>query len=120
MQPHLRHAYLLNMAASSTARTTWTETPTSVSLTLVRYIFSHYFYSGLGVACGVLGVALVTYGATDLTTAVAASTGALAVSIADVPRAAYLKRQQLLAALVLTTITTLLILLSDPSYALQG
>ena len=120
MPQHLRLAHPLIVAANSTARTTWTETPTSVSLTLVRYIFSHYFYSGLGVACGVLGVALATYSVSDLTTAVAASTGALAVSIADVPRAAYLKRQQLLAALVLTTITTLLILLSDPSYALQG
>lgn len=108
------------MAGNSTARTTWTETPTSVSLTLVRYIFSHYFYSGLGVACGVLGIALVTYALFDLTTAAAASTGALAVSIADVPRAAYLKRQQLLAALVLTTITTLVVLLADRSYVLQG
>ena len=108
------------MAGNSTARTTWTETPTSVSLTLVRYLFSHYFYSGLGVACGVLGVALVTYALFDLTTAAAASTGALAVSIADVPRAAYLKRQQLLAALVLTTITTLVVLLADRSYVLQG
>ncbi len=108
------------MADDSIPRTTWTDTPTSVSLTLVRYIFSHYFYSGLGVAGGVLGVALTTYTLADLTTAVAASTGALGVSIADVPRAAYLKRQQLLAALVLTTITTLVILLSDSSYVLQG
>ncbi len=95
-------------------------TPASVSLTLVRYLFSHYFYSGLGVACGVLGVAMGTYAFSDLTSAAAASTGALAVSIADVPRAAYLKRQQLLAALVLTTITTLVILLADRSYVLQG
>jgi uncharacterized membrane protein YccC len=120
MRQHRRHAKHLKMATDSTARTAWTETPTSVSLTLVRYIFSHYFYSGLGVACGVLGVALVTFGTFDLPTAVAASTGALAVSIADVPRAAYLKRQQLAAALVLTTITTLVILLSDRSYELQG
>ncbi len=111
---------LLIVAETSNARTTLTETPTSVSLTLVRYIFSHYFYSGLGVACGVLGVALATYSFFDLTTAVAASTGALGVSIADVPRAAYLKRQQLLAALILTTIATLLILLSDSSFTLQG
>jgi uncharacterized membrane protein YccC len=108
------------VAGNSTARPTLTDAPTSVSLTLVRYIFSHYFYSGLGVACGVLGVAAATYSVSDLTTAVAASTGAMAVSIADVPRAAYLKRQQLLAALVLTTITTLLMLLSDSSYVLQG
>ncbi len=108
------------MAANPIARSTLTDTPTSVSLTLVRYIFSHYFYSGLGVACGVLGVALATYSIFDLTTAVAASTGAMAVSIADVPRAAYLKRQQLAAALVLTTITTVIILLSDRSYVLQG
>ena len=108
------------MAVNLTERTAWTDAPANVSLTLVRYIFSHYFYSGLGVACGVLGVALATYLVADLTTAVAASTGALAVSIADVPRAAYLKRQQLTAALILTTITTLLILLSDSSYLAQG
>jgi uncharacterized membrane protein YccC len=115
-----RHDSPQIVTANASARSSWTETPTSVSLTLVRYIFSHYFYSGLGVACGVLGVALVTYGVSDLTTAVAASTGALAVSIADVPRAAYVKRQQLLAALVLTSITTLVILLSDRSDLLQG
>jgi uncharacterized membrane protein YccC len=108
------------MAGNLTEKTPWTDAPANVSLTLVRYLFSHYFYSGLGVACGVLGVAVVTYAIADLPTAVAASTGAMAVSIADVPRAAYLKRQQLVAALVLTTITTLLVLLSDPSYVVQG
>ena len=108
------------MPGNLTDGPSWTDAPANVSRTLVRYIFSHYFYSGLGVACGVLGVAVATYAIADLATAVAASTGALAVSIADVPRAAYLKRQQLVAALVLTTITTLLVLLTDSSYVLQG
>jgi uncharacterized membrane protein YccC len=100
-------------------RPLWEDRPAGVSLTVQRYIFSHYFYSGLGVACGVLGVALVSYFLFGLAIAAAASTGALAVSIADVPRAAYLKRVQLVSALVLTTVTTLIIGLTDASDVLQ-
>lgn len=97
----------------------WDERPAGVSLTVQRYIFSHYFYSGLGVACGVLGVALISYFFFGLAIAAAASTGALAVSIADVPRAAYLKRVQLTSALIVTTIVTLVIGLTDAWDALQ-
>jgi uncharacterized membrane protein YccC len=108
------------MPATSPASLLRDDRATGVSLTLARYIFSHYFYSGVGVACGVVGIAVVTYALFGLTTAAATSTGAMAVSIADVPRAAYLKRRQLTAALMLTTIVTLLVGLTASSIAAQG
>jgi uncharacterized membrane protein YccC len=108
------------MSDAASARPLWEDRPMGVALTVQRYIFSHYFYSGIGVACGVLGIALTAYSLFGLSIAAAVSTGALAVSIADVPRTVYLKRVQLTSALVLTIIVTLLIGLSQASDLLQG
>lgn len=50
-----------------------------------RYLFSHLLYSGLTVAIGVLGITLGGYAIAGLASGMAASTGALLVSTADVP-----------------------------------
>jgi uncharacterized membrane protein YccC len=50
-----------------------------------RYLFSHLLYSGLTVAVGVLSITLGMYALVGLTGGMAASTGALVVSAADVP-----------------------------------
>src|SRR2546423_15589965 len=49
--------------------------------TLQRYLFSHYFYSGLRSATGVIGIGALTYLLLGFAPAVAAGTGAPAVSI---------------------------------------
>src|SRR2546423_14546376 len=53
--------------------------------TLQRYLFSHYFYSGLRSATGVIGIGALTYLLLGFAPAVAAGTGALAISITHIP-----------------------------------
>ena len=74
---------------------------------LKRYVFSQYFYNGIGVATGVAGIALLTYGWLGFSAAAAAATGAVVVSVVDTPAPIHHKFNELLAAVLLATLTSL-------------
>lgn len=88
--------------------------------TLKRTIFSQYFYSGIGVASGVLGIAVVSNALFGFQVATAAATGAVAVSIVDTPGPVRHKFSELLAAVLLTTLAGLATGLSRESPLMLG
>ncbi len=73
---------------------------------LLKILFSQHFYSGLQVASGVMGIVLLGYLVTggDLATTALMVTGAVSVSVADIPSPVRHKRYELLAALALATL----------------
>ncbi len=53
------------------------------ALNFRTFLFSHYFYTGLRIAIGVIGLTLLVYAVTDLATAMTVSIGALCTSLMD-------------------------------------
>ncbi|MBP1628108.1 MAG: hypothetical protein H6Q00_2583, partial [Holophagaceae bacterium] len=74
-----------------------------------RHIYSHYFYSGLTVATGVIGLGAICYIFFGPAVAAGVSLGASCVSVNDVPTPKQHKFAELLAALLLTTLVQFLI-----------
>lgn len=78
------------------------------------FVFSHYFYTGLRIATGVVGLSCLTYAFADLRTAMAVAMGALCTSLMDMPSPLRHKFNEMLAAVLLCSLVALLISLCSP------
>jgi uncharacterized membrane protein YccC len=89
-------------------------------LPLSRHLKSHHAISGLGCAFGVMLLTLLAYALLGARAAIAVSTGALVVSLADLPLPRRNKLPLLLANFLQAPLVTLLIELTHPSPAALG
>jgi uncharacterized membrane protein YccC len=77
------------------------------------FLFSHYFYTGLRIATGIIGLTFLTYSVADLRTAVAVAMGALCTSLMDMPSPLRHKFNEMLAGVLLCSVVALLVSLSS-------
>ncbi|MFC5474443.1 FUSC family protein [Paraherbaspirillum soli] len=84
------------------------------ALDLRTFIFSHYFYTGLRIATGVVGLTLLVLQLTDLPTAMTVCIGALSTSLMDLPSTLRHKFNEMLSSVLLCTAVTLIISLCAP------
>jgi uncharacterized membrane protein YccC len=87
---------------------------------LPRLLFTHTLYNGVGCATGVILIALVGYRVGGYGLAATLSSGALVVSISDMPAPEGHKPGQLLPALIAGPLLTLLVSASHASVWLLG
>jgi uncharacterized membrane protein YccC len=83
-------------------------------LTPRTFLFSHYFYTGLRIATGIVGLTFVTYTLADLRTAMAVAMGALCTSLMDLPSPLRHKFNEMFAGVLLCSLVALLVSLSSP------
>ena len=76
--------------------------------------FSHYFYTGLRIATGIVGLTFLTYAVADLPTAMAVAMGALCTSLMDLPSPLRHKFNEMLAGVLLCSLVALLVSLCSP------
>jgi uncharacterized membrane protein YccC len=76
--------------------------------------FSHYFYTGLRIATGVVGLTFLTYAFADLPTAMAVAMGALCTSLMDLPSPLRHKFNEMLAGVLTCTLVALIVSLCSP------
>jgi uncharacterized membrane protein YccC len=76
--------------------------------------FSHYFYTGLRIATGVVGLSYLTYAIADLPTTMAVAMGALCTSLMDLPSPLRHKFNEMLAGVLLCSLVALLVSLCSP------
>jgi uncharacterized membrane protein YccC len=79
------------------------------ALNLRTFIYSHYFYTGLRVASGILGLTLLTLYFSDTPTAMSVAIGALCASLMDLPSPLRHKFNEMMAAVLMCTAVTLII-----------
>ncbi|MGK5078487.1 FUSC family membrane protein [Janthinobacterium sp. HLX7-2] len=84
------------------------------ALNLRTFIYSHYFYLGLRVAIGLVGLALLTLEISDSNTAMTVCIGALCTTLMDMPSPLRHKLNEMLASVLLCSAVTLLISLCGP------
>jgi uncharacterized membrane protein YccC len=86
------------------------------ALDLRTFIFSHYFYTGVRIATGVVGLTLLAMYGFDLptTTAMTVCIGALCTSLMDLPSPLRHKFNEMLASVLLCTLVTLIVSLCAP------
>ena len=84
------------------------------ALNLRTFIYSHYFYLGLRVAIGLVGLALLTQEINDSATAMTVCIGALCTTLMDMPSPLRHKFNEMLASVLLCSAVTLLISLCGP------
>ncbi len=84
------------------------------ALNLRTFIYSHYFYLGLRVAIGLVGLALLTQEISDSATAMTVCIGALCTTLMDMPSPLRHKFNEMLASVLLCSAVTLLISLCGP------
>jgi uncharacterized membrane protein YccC len=85
------------------------------ALNFRTFLFSHYFYTGLRVACGVVGLTLIVYGVSTLAAAMTVAIGALCTSLMDhQPSPLRHKFNEMLASALLCSAITLIITLCAP------
>ncbi|MFC5513697.1 FUSC family membrane protein [Massilia jejuensis] len=77
------------------------------------FLFSHYFYTGLRIATGIIGLTLATYAVADLPSAVAVAMGALCTSLMDMPSPLRHKFNEMLAGVLFCSAVALLVSLSS-------
>jgi len=77
------------------------------------FLFSHYFYTGLRIATGIVGLTFLTYAIADLPTAMAVAMGALCTSLMDMPSPLRHKFNEMLAGVLLCSVVALLVSLSS-------
>jgi uncharacterized membrane protein YccC len=77
------------------------------------FLFSHYFYTGLRIATGIVGLTFITYALADLPTAIAVAMGALCTSLMDMPSPLRHKFNEMLAGVLLCSVVALLVSLSS-------
>lgn len=77
--------------------------------------FSHYFYTGLRIATGVVGLTFLAYGFADLPTAMAVAIGALCTSMMDLPSPLRHKFNEMLAGVLTSSAVALLVGLCSPT-----
>jgi uncharacterized membrane protein YccC len=90
------------------------------ALTPRIFLFSHYFYTGLRIAIGVVGLTFLTYYLSDLPTAMAVSMGALCTSLMDMPSPLRHKFNEMLTGVLLCSMVALIVSLSSPVPWLLG
>jgi len=78
------------------------------------FVFSHYFYTGLRIATGIVGLTSLTYALADLPTAMAVAMGALCTSLMDLPSPLRHKFNEMLAGVLLCSLVALLVSLCSP------
>ena len=88
------------------------------ALTPRTFIYSHYFYTGLRIAIGVIGLTSLVLWFTDLPTAMSVCIGALCTSLMDLPGPLRHKFNEMLASALLCSLVTLVISLCAPVTAL--
>lgn len=79
------------------------------ALNLRTFIYSHYFYLGLRVAFGLVGLTLLTLAISDGDTAMTVCIGALCTTLMDMPSPLRHKFNEMLASVLLCSAVTLLI-----------
>jgi uncharacterized membrane protein YccC len=84
------------------------------ALDIRTFIFSHYFYSGLRVATGVVGLTLLAMYGFDLPTAMTVCIGALCTSLMDLPSPLRHKFNEMLSSVLLCTLVALIVSLCAP------
>jgi uncharacterized membrane protein YccC len=84
------------------------------------FLFSHYFYTGLRIAIGVIGLTSLVLFYSDLPTAMTVCIGALCTSYMDLPSALPHKFHEMLASVLLCSGVTLVITLCAPIHWLLG
>jgi uncharacterized membrane protein YccC len=84
------------------------------ALNLRTFIYSHYFYLGLRVAIGLVGLALLVQEISDSATAMTVCIGALCTTLMDMPSPLRHKFNEMLASVLLCSAVTLLISLCGP------
>jgi uncharacterized membrane protein YccC len=84
------------------------------ALDLRTFIFSHYFYTGLRIATGVVGLTLLVLQFTDLPTAMTVCIGALSTSLMDLPSTLRHKFNEMLSSVLICSVVTLIISLCAP------
>jgi uncharacterized membrane protein YccC len=77
------------------------------ALTPRTFIYSHYFYTGLRVATGIIGLTSLVLWFTDMPTAMAVCIGALCTSLLDLPGPLHHKFNEMLASALLGALVTL-------------
>jgi uncharacterized membrane protein YccC len=78
------------------------------------FLFSHYFYTGLRIATGVVGLAYCTYAVAGLPAAMAVAIGALCTSLMDLPSPLRHKFNEMAAGVLLCSAVALLVSLCSP------
>jgi uncharacterized membrane protein YccC len=78
------------------------------------FLFSHYFYTGLRIATGIVGLTYLTYAIADLPAAMAVAIGALCTSLMDLPSPLRHKFNEMLAGVLLCSLVALLVSLCSP------
>jgi uncharacterized membrane protein YccC len=78
------------------------------------FLFSHYFYTGLRIATGIVGLTFLTYAIADLPTAMAVAMGALCTSLMDLPSPLRHKFNEMLAGVLLCSLVATLVSLCSP------
>lgn len=84
------------------------------------FLFSHYFYTGLRTAVGVIGLTSLVLFYSDLPTAMTVCIGALCTSFMDLPSPLRHKFHEMLASVLLGSAVTLIITLCAPIHWLLG
>lgn len=84
------------------------------ALTPRTFFFSHYFYTGLRIATGVIGLTLLVFWFVNLPAAMAFCLGALCTSLMDLPSPLHHKFYEMLSSVLICTVFTLLVSLCTP------
>jgi uncharacterized membrane protein YccC len=78
------------------------------------FLFSHYFYTGLRIGFGIVGLTYLTYAIAGLPVAMAVSIGALCTSLMDMPGPLRHKFNEMLAGVVSCSLVAVLVGLCSP------
>ncbi|TQK04370.1 MULTISPECIES: FUSC family membrane protein [unclassified Herbaspirillum] len=90
------------------------------ALDIRTFLFSHYFYTGVRIAIGVVGLTMLVYNVADMPTTMTVFLGALCTSLMDLPSPLRHKFNEMLAGVLLCTLVMLLISLCAPVPWLVG
>src|SRR5450830_720243 len=88
------------------------------ALDIRTFLFSHYFYTGLRIATGVVGLTMLVFNMADMQTTMTVFLGALCTSLMDLPSPLRHKFNEMLAGVLLCTIVMLIISLCAPLHVL--
>ncbi|HEU4374399.1 MAG TPA: FUSC family membrane protein [Telluria sp.] len=78
------------------------------------FLFSHYFYTGLRIATGIVALTFLTLYFADLPTAMTVAMGALCTSLMDMPSPLRHKFNEMLSGVLLCSMVALLVSLCSP------
>ena len=84
------------------------------ALDIRTFLFSHYFYTGVRIAIGVVGLTMLVYNVADMQTTMTVFLGALCTSLMDLPSPLRHKFNEMLAGVLLCTVVMLVISLAAP------